>query len=95
MSGHGLSVKGDTGSRRIALECEHQSGMLYVVPAESNWVCSDDMLHVHALAGFFRQLGELEDPTIDEVMQRWGLYYRARDVDSEGHDDQAGTNASL
>lgn len=88
MSSHGLPVKGDTGSKRIALECEHQSGMLYVVPAESSWVCSDDKLHAHALAGFFRQLGQLENPAIDEVMQRWGLYYRAREIGSEGHDDQ-------
>jgi hypothetical protein len=88
MSGHEFSVKGDTGSKRIALECEHQSGMLYVVPAESNWVCSDDKLPAHALAGFFRQLGQLENPAIDEVMQRWGLYYRAMEIGSEGHDDQ-------
>ena len=88
MSGHGTSVKGDTGSKRITLECEHQSGMLYVVPAESSWVCSDDKLHAHALAGFFRQLGQLENPIIDEVMQRWGLYYRTRGIGSEGHDDQ-------
>jgi hypothetical protein len=30
----------------------------------------------------------LENPAIDEVMQRWGLYYRAREIGSEGHDDQ-------
>ncbi len=94
MSGHGLSVKGDTGSKRIALECEHQSGMLYIVPAESSWVCSDDLLPVHALAGFFRQLKELDDPAVEEVMQRWGLYYRPREVGSEGHDGHADSEAS-
>lgn len=94
MSGIGLSVKGDTGSKRIALECEHQSGMLYVVPAESSWVCSDDLLPVHALAGFFRQIKELDDPAVDEAMQRWGLYYRAREIVSEGHDGQVDSVAS-
>jgi hypothetical protein len=94
MSGHVLSVKGDTGSKRIALECEHQSGVLYVVPAESSWVCSDDLLPVHALAGFFRQLKELEDPAVDEAMQSWGLYYRAREIDSEGYHEQADSETS-
>lgn len=82
MNGQGLSVEGDTGSKRIDLRCEHQSGMLYVVPAESSWVCSDDMLHVHALAGFFRQLIELNDPAVNKEMQRWGLYYRPREIGS-------------
>ena len=94
MSGHVLSVKGDTGSKWIALECEHQSGVLYVVPAESSWVCSDDLLPVHALAGFFRQLKELEDLAVDEAMQSWGLYYRAREIDSEGYHGQADSETS-
>ena len=72
MSDFGLNVKGETGSRRVELECEHQNGLVYVVRAEKNWVCSDDLLHVHSLAGFFRELGELEDPRVREVMQRWG-----------------------
>tara|TARA_Y100000294_G_C8244142_1_gene212079 strand:+ start:186 stop:452 length:267 start_codon:yes stop_codon:yes gene_type:complete len=87
-------VKGDTGSKRIALECEHQSGVLYVVPAESSWVCSDDLLPVHALAGFFRQLKELDDPAVEDAMQRWGLYYRTREVGSEGQDGQADPETS-
>ena len=50
--------------------------LLYVVPAESSWVCSEELMHAHAMAGFFRQLMELEDERVEELMQRWGLYYR-------------------
>ena len=27
---------------------------------------------------FFRELAELEDSNVREVMQRWGVYYRSR-----------------
>ena len=74
----GLRVKTDTGGKRVELECEHQNGLLYVVPAESSWVCGEDLMHAHALAGFFRELSELEDERVYELMQRWGLYYRPR-----------------
>ncbi len=76
MSDYGLEVKHDTGSKRIKLECEHQSVMIYVVPSEGSWVCSDDLLHVHAFAGFMKQLAQFEDPRVKELMQTWGLYLR-------------------
>ncbi len=74
----GLVVKSDSGGKRIEMECTHQNGLLYVVPGEASWVCSEDLLHAHALAGFFRQLGELADSRVNDLMQRWGLYYRPR-----------------
>ncbi len=74
----GLVVKSDSGGKRIEMECPHQNGLLYVVPGEASWVCSEDLLHAHALAGFFRQLGELDDSRVNDLMQRWGLYYRPR-----------------
>lgn len=80
MAEFGLNIKHDSGGKRIELECEHQNGLLYVVPSESSWVCSEDLLHAHALAGFFRQLGELNDPSVKELMQRWGIYYRPREI---------------
>ena len=83
MAEFGLNLKHDTGGKRIEIECAHQNGLLYIVPAESSWVCSEDLIHAHALAGFFRQLGELDNPQVKELMQRWGLYYRPRDVASE------------
>ena len=78
MSDYGLTVKSDTGGKRIELECEHQNGLLYVVPSESSWVCSEDLLHVHALAGFMKQLAQLDDVRVKELMQTWGLYFRER-----------------
>ena len=78
----GITAKGETGSKRIELECEHKNALLYVVPAESSWVCSDALLHVHALGGFFSDLAQLDVPQIKDAMQRWGLYYRERPVTS-------------
>ena len=61
---------------RIQLSCEHQSGLIYVVPAERSWVCANERLPSHALAGFFRELVALQKPAIRELMQQWGIYYR-------------------
>lgn len=83
MGQFGLNVKGETGSKRVELECEHQNGLVYVVRAENNWVCSDDLLHAHSLAGFFRELGELDSPAVKEVMQRWGVYFRPRPLSEQ------------
>ncbi len=78
MGTYGLSVKGESGSKRVELQCEHHNGLLYVVPSEASWVCSDELLHVHALAGFLKQLVQLDDPQVNEAMHRWGLYFRER-----------------
>ncbi len=78
MSEFGLKIKGETGSLRVELECEHQNGLVYVVRADKNWVCSEDLLHVHSLAGFFRELEGLRDPRVREIMRKWGVYYRSR-----------------
>ena len=80
----GLTVKGETGSRRVEMECEHQNGLVYAVRAESNWVCSDDLLHVHSLAGFFNELTDMEEERVEEIMQRWGIYYRTRPLAEQG-----------
>jgi hypothetical protein len=90
MSRTGLTVRGGTGSKRIELVCEHQDGLLYVVPAEASWVCSDELLHVHALAGFLKQLAALDNAEVKEAMQRWGLYYRDREVSSPPPDEEGG-----
>ena len=83
MDSFGLEVKGESGSKRVELRCEHQNGLLYVVPGEGNWVCSEDLLHVHALAGFFGQLAQLNDSRVKEAMQRWGLYFRQRPLPAQ------------
>ena len=82
MSEFGVVVKQDTGGKRIEIQCTHQNGLLYVVPSEASWVCSEELLHAHALAGFFSQLMELNDDRVKALMQRWGLYYRSRPLSS-------------
>ena len=80
---YGVTIKEGTGDTRVDIQCNHQSGMLYVVPAEASWVCQPENIHAHALAGFLRELVELGDARVQELMQRWGLYYRARPIESE------------
>ena len=80
MGDYGLHVKGQSGGKRVELQCEHQNGLLYVVPGEASWVCDEELLHVHALAGFLKQLVQLDDDRVKEAMQRWGLYFRERDL---------------
>ena len=80
---YGVTIKEGTGDTRVDIQCNHQSGVLYVVPAEASWVCQPENIHAHALAGFLRELVELDDPRVRELMQRWGLYYRARPIESE------------
>ena len=82
----GLIVKHDTEGKRIEMQCEHQNGVAYIVRGEANWVCDEEMLHVHSLAGFFRELGELDDDRVAAIMQRWGIYYRPRPLATDaGH----------
>ena len=83
----GITVKQDTGGKRIELECTHQNGLLYVVPSESSWVCTQEYLDAHALAGFFRELGKMQNPQVNALMQKWGIYYRPRPLKSEGEEE--------
>ena len=87
MPDYGLKVKQDTGGKRLEIQCAHQNGLLYVVPSEASWVCSEELLHVHAMAGFFRQLAELNDQRVHELMQRWGLYFRPRPLETEEEEE--------
>ena len=87
MADFGMKVKHDSGGKRIEIQCKHQNGLLYVVPSESSWVCSDELLHVHALAGFFKQLMELNDERVKEIAQRWGLYFRERPLAPQDEQD--------
>ncbi len=83
---YGVTVKHDTGGVRVEVQCSHQSGMFYAVPAEASWVCQPQYLHAHSIAGFFRELMELGDPTVRQLMQRWGLYYRPRPLEPQEED---------
>ena len=72
----GLTVKPGNEMTRIQMSCPHQSGLIYVVPAERSWVCTSEQMPSHALAGFFRELVGLKDSKVEELMQSWGIYYR-------------------
>jgi hypothetical protein len=68
MAEFGLSVKPGEDMTRIQVTCPHQSGLIYVVPAERSWVCSSDQVPSDALAEFFRELVALKDPRVQELM---------------------------
>ncbi len=76
MADSGLNITQGDDMTRIRVSCEHQSGLIYVVPAERSWVCSNERLPAHAMAGFFRDLAALQQPAVQQLMQDWGIYYR-------------------
>lgn len=86
----GIIVKAGAEGSRIELQCPHQNGLLYAVPAEASWVCTTELLPAHAMAGFLRELVKLNDPRVQGLMQRWGLYYRARPVTPSPQDAEEG-----
>ena len=78
---YGITVKHDQDSKRIELRCQHQNGVIYIVPSEASWVCPTEHLHAHALAGFFGELLQLPIPQLKDLLQRWGLYFRERPLE--------------
>ena len=76
MTTPGLEVIPGNDMTRIRVVCEHQRGLIYVVPAERSWVCEKEYLPAHALAGFFRELTDLENKEVQGLMQQWGIYFR-------------------
>ena len=80
----GLEVKPGNDMTRIQAVCEHQQGLIYVVPAERSWVCSSEYMPAHALAGFFRELIALKNPNVEALMQDWGVYFRQLPAAQEG-----------
>ncbi len=79
----GLTVKTSTDMARVQATCPHQSGLIYAVPGDRSWVCTDELRPAHAMAGFFRELIALKDPRVESLMQQWGLYYRSLPLDAE------------
>lgn len=80
---HGITVKQGSDGDRVEVGCMHQNGLLYVVPSEASWVCSPEHRHAHALAGFLKELVRLNDLKVLELMQRWGLYFRERPLETQ------------
>ena len=85
----GITVKTGPDLGRVQVSCPHQSGLIYVVPGERSWVCSDELRPAHALAGFFREMIALDDPRVANLMQQWGIYYRSLPLDADGDGDNA------
>ena len=75
---YGINVKHNTTGSRVEVGCNHQRGLLYVVPAQASWVCTPELIHAHALAGLLSDLCALKDPAVQGAMQKWGIYYRDR-----------------
>ena len=86
---HGVTIKTGEDMARIQVTCPHQSGLIYVVPGDRSWVCSDELRPAHALAGFFRELIVLKDPRVESLLREWGLYYRSLPLDSETDTENA------
>jgi hypothetical protein len=93
MSEYGLNIHAGAEMTRIQATCDHQSGLIYLVPAERSWVCAREFLPAHALAGFFRELVDMKHPRVQELLQQWGIYFRELPIDGEvpGEDLTANT----
>ena len=77
---YGLTLHSTETSDRLEVQCKHQNGQLYMVPADRSWVCDVELRHAHVLAGFFKELAALDLPVIHDIMNRWGLSYRERQL---------------
>ena len=84
---YGLTVHPTETGDRLEMQCKHQNGLLYMVPAERSWVCTDADRHAHVLAGFFKELSDLDLPAVGDIMNRWGLYYRERPLHPQDVDE--------
>ena len=83
MDTKGIQIKQNDDGARIKMQCEHQKGLLYVIPSDANWVCSADLRLAHSLAGFLKELGEIDDPRLHKIMQRWCIYSMNLEILSE------------
>ena len=89
MADTGITVKSGGGMTRMQVTCSHQSGLIYVVPAPRSWVCSEELIPAHALAGFFRELVALKLGPVEKLMQDWGIYYRQLPLPDEETPDES------
>ena len=71
----GINNKPSSNGHNIEIMCPHKQGRLYVVPSASNCGCSKETIHAHAIAAYFNDINELNDPRIEALTQNWGIYY--------------------
>ena len=95
MADYGLNITTGDDMTRIQVSCEHQSGLIYVVPADRSWVCSSERLSAHAMAGFFRELVALQQPAVRQLMQDWGIYYRELPIAGDQSDASEGESTTV
>ncbi len=88
-SSQGVTVKAGEDMARVQVSCPHQSGLIYAVPGDRSWVCSDELRPAHAMAGFFRELVALKDPRVENLMHEWGLYYRSLPLEEDSGGDES------
>ena len=90
MTTSGLEIIPGNDMTRIKAVCDHQRGLIYVVPADRSWVCAQEFMPAHALAGFFRELTSMENKEVEELMQQWGIYYRQLPDEQEDSEESEG-----
>ena len=78
-----FSIKHGDQSKRFQLKCDHRGGTLYIIPSEASWVCDESSFHAHALEGFFNDLLKITDPKIEDLFNKWGLFYRSEKFETE------------
>ena len=66
----------------LNLETNHLGGKLYFVKTDQNWVAEDDSIYIHSLIGFFSDFNKLNDSESKNLMQKWGIYFRTKDLES-------------
>ena len=73
----------------LDLATKHLSVKLYFVKTDQNWVAEDDSIYIHSLIGFFSDLNKLNDSESKNLMNKWGISFRANTINTdynEGND---------
>ena len=71
----------------LELSTKHVDGNLYFVKTEKNWVADNDSIYVHSLIGFFAELNLLDDSATKDLMNEWGISFRANSKESDYNSD--------
>ena len=71
----------------LELSTKHLNGNLYFVKTEKNWVADNDSIYVHSLIGFFSELNLSDDSATKDLMNEWGISFRANLKESDYNSD--------
>ena len=67
----------------LDLATKHLSAKLYFVKTDQNWVAEDDSVYIHSLIGFFSDLNKLNDSESKNLMNKWGISFRANTINTD------------